>query len=126
MNADVEKAVEVVRTALNDWTVTHAPEFCDKANVVAARRRISGEGTLGYICDALGAVNKVHLALRDQEAEIANLKRCVSHECIVAEDHIRIAREYADLLRDVSRYLDPRQFSEVIDRITAHLGASHG
>lgn len=95
MNADVEKAVESLGT-----------------------RFISTS-------DGASEVRVVVKALRDQEAEIANLKRCVSHECIVAEDHIRIAKESADLLRDVSRYLDPAQFPEAIARITAHLGANH-
>lgn len=74
VNADVEKAVEAVRAALNDWTATYASEFCDEDTVTAAYKRISNEGTLGYIRDAHGALGKISQALRDQEAEIARLR----------------------------------------------------
>jgi hypothetical protein len=125
MNADVEKAVRVVRTALNDWTAIYASEFCDEDAVAAARQRISDEGTLGYICNAQGAVDKIIQHLRDQEAEIARLRG-------VAD---RIPTNWLDpMLTGPSAVLKgydykgpdiERLLNAIRARITAHLGGEH-
>jgi hypothetical protein len=136
MNADVEKAVEAVRAALNDWTATYASEFCDEDAVTAAYKRISNEGTLGYICDAHGALGKISQALRDQDTEIVGL-RMDERQRLAEMVELSARAEKADaLLRDIKRWdlnqvFDPKPDYlyalpyDLRDRITAHLGGEH-
>jgi hypothetical protein len=124
MNADVEKVVEVVRTALNDWTATYASEFCDEDAVAAAHKRISKKGTLGYICDAGGAVDKLFKSLRDQEAEIARHVKMLA-DCFRmsgadpdGNEDWRIApdalRAVTDLRRDYDEVIDWKARAEAL------------
>lgn len=135
MNADVEKAAEGVRTALNDWAITHAPEFCADDSVAAARKRTSDEGTLAYIGDALASMDAITQALRDQEAEIARLSQESAQQFIRGREWAeRYGRQFARaekadaLLREAVQWnwLEdgrPAVMEKLEARITAHLGA---
>lgn len=46
-------ALEAAITALNDWTTTVAPEFCDEEAVKQAQRRLRKDGTLYYIATTI-------------------------------------------------------------------------
>jgi TPR repeat protein len=61
-------------------------------------------------------------ALRDRDAEIARLNAECQQHLTRALENGQAAMQSEALLRDVSRYLDPRHFSEVIARINAHVG----
>src|SRR6185312_3808240 len=70
---NVANAVDSLRIALNDWTATYASEFCNDDAVEAAHKRISAQGTLGYICDTMASLDIVRAHLLSQEAEITDL-----------------------------------------------------
>ena len=50
--SELSDLLDLLNTALVDWTHTYAPEFCDKKIVAEARKRISDNGgTLAYIAN---------------------------------------------------------------------------
>ena len=51
--------LQIIDTALNDWIVTYAEEFCDEKSVKESKRRITARGTLSYIGSV---IEKVHEA----------------------------------------------------------------
>lgn len=57
-------ALEAAITALNDWTATIAPEYCDEQAVKQAQRRLQKDGTLYYIATTLEQCKE---ALNDNE-----------------------------------------------------------
>ena len=131
MNTELMKAVEAVRTALNDWTATYASEFCDEDAVAAAHKRMSVRGALSYICGAHGELDKISQALRDLEAENAILERHRCHEHIVAENTLALLRECDAVARKRG---DKYGLCDAIDNdgqpyqsqhLAAHLGADH-
>jgi hypothetical protein len=94
-----------------DENVKKAVEAADQA---CATYRLGFEGRRHW--------QTIRQALRDQEAEIAG-NDAENAELIRALDMCRIRAEKAEaLLRETLRYLDPRHYSEIIKRITAHLG----
>lgn len=61
-------ALEIAAVALDDWTRTYAPEFCDSTKVEETHNRIAEMGTLAYIAEAR---HKIRLAMgpADETAE---------------------------------------------------------
>jgi len=46
-------ALDAAIVALDDWTNTYAPDFCDEARVAEAKKRISQYGTVFYIATVI-------------------------------------------------------------------------
>lgn len=123
MNADVEKAVE------QDWSVA-----LENAGLLRAMSQLPGFSNASYMADQLVGLCADHRvmakALRDQEAEIANL-RSAGQKALRANMGLRARAEKADaLLRDCVGNLFVRgdggrvlgENTSLTDRITAHLG----
>ena len=122
MNADVEKAVEyidglglnipsgwvIVRQTLRDQEA----EIARHVKVLADCFRMAGADPDG---------NEDWRIAPDALRAVTDLRRDYD-EVLDWQDRA----EKADaLLRETLRYLDPRHYSEIIKRITAHLGANH-
>lgn len=54
----VRTALQTAMTALDDWSCTYAPEFCDPKRVQEAKNRLSDQGTLYYIAATLAQCRK--------------------------------------------------------------------
>jgi hypothetical protein len=54
----VRTALQIAITALDDWTCTVAPEFCDPQRVAEALSRLMEGGTLSYIANTLEQCRK--------------------------------------------------------------------
>jgi hypothetical protein len=56
--ASMRTALQAAITALDDWTHTYAPEFCNPQRVEAAQERIGQVGTIAYIADVVTQCRK--------------------------------------------------------------------
>lgn len=62
---EMSGALEISKTALNDWLNIHASDECDPLRVIEAKGRIGEYGTIGYIAEVTGKISGV-LAKSDQ------------------------------------------------------------
>lgn len=51
-------ALQAAITALDDWTHTYAPEFCNPERVKEAEERVYSVGTIAYIADVVTQCRK--------------------------------------------------------------------
>ena len=52
----LHRALELAEQAINDAISLYAPEFCHRATVKAAQKRMAEKGTIGYYADVLAVV----------------------------------------------------------------------
>jgi hypothetical protein len=101
VNADVEKAVSIMDAAIELTEPQHTVFAADKQRWQTIRQ-----------------------ALRDQEAEIARQYECIRSHGLVTRKAEGRAEQADALLRDLSRYVDPRQYPEAVARINAHFAGA--
>ena len=66
-NADKEAltaSINAAILALDDWTHSYAPDFCDEARVTEARARLTENGTLWYIATTVDRLRKAKELLK--------------------------------------------------------------
>ncbi len=54
----LERALMLAQIALNDWTVSYAPDMCSDEDVAETRERMSS-GTLYHIADVQARIDKI-------------------------------------------------------------------
>lgn len=70
------EALQAAITALDDWSVTHAPEFYTDEQVAAARNRLQEFGTLYYIATTIEQCKKA--------LDMTTEKVCVGDRVVIA------------------------------------------
>jgi hypothetical protein len=61
----LRKALDAAILALDDWTNSYAPEFCEEFRVKMARDRIIEHGTLWYIATVVEQCRKAKKATNE-------------------------------------------------------------
>lgn len=122
MNTELMKAVVLDKFYDAEYP-EHSRTSCSDEHPVNAD--VTGHGCLRCNAIFFTQASNAFQALRDLEAEIERL-RDISDGNAELYQHEALRAEKADsLLRETLRYLDPRHYSEIIKRITAHLGGDH-